>query len=297
MRLPKGGLALTIFVSVTPIVNAQWIETKSANYSIFYQSGYERDVEFTRTWLNRAEDLLKSKYGVAFTGFHISFYLYPTPTQSADVGRANLQCCAKSVDGIKTGTISYLAPSAPAWNTSLGLTSLKLPKDENYHAKVMMSEYITVGHYVVQESRSTSGGWRYYTAPEWFVQGLQEYDGIFHTTDANRETTREKLFEWAGSNPSVFACCSPNLVISNVYNGGATFMAFLARQFGENIHSRLLRDTAPTFDAALANQTKPYQLPELFAKFRAWLAHPAVAQQRWRAQGGSDWLAFSPPDK
>jgi hypothetical protein len=103
---------------------------------------------------------LKSKYGVAFAGFHISFYLYPTPTKSANVGQANLQCCAKSADGIKTGTISYLAPSAPAWKTSLGLTSLKLPKDENYHAKVMMSEYITVGHYVVQESRSTSGGWR-----------------------------------------------------------------------------------------------------------------------------------------
>ena len=31
-------------------------------------------------------------------------------------------------------------------------------------------------------------------------------------------------------------------------------------------------DVAP-FDAALANQTKPYQLPELFARFRAWLAN------------------------
>jgi hypothetical protein len=67
-------------------------------------------------------------------------------------------------------------------------------------------------------------------------------------------------------------------VISEVYNGGATFMAFLASQFGEDIHSRLLRDPAPAFDAALANQTKPYQLPELFAKFRVWLANPKVAQ-------------------
>ena len=99
------------------------------------------------------------------------------------------------------------------------------------------------------------------------------------------------------SNPPVFACCSPNLVIWNAYNGGAMFMAFLVRQFGEDIHSRLLRDTAPTFNAALANQTKPYQLPELLAKFRAWLAHPAVAQQGWRAQKRSDWLAVSPPCK
>jgi hypothetical protein len=268
-----------VLLSATPLVNAQWIEAKSHNYSIFYQSGYEKDVEFTRTWLNRAEDLLKSKYGVAYAGFHISFYLYPAPAKSADVGVANLQCCSKSADGTKTGTISYLAPSAPAWKNSTSLTSLKLPRDENYHAKVMMSEYITVGHYVVQESRP-AGGWRYYTAPEWFVQGLQEYDGIFHTTAQNRDTTGAKLLEWARNNASKFACCSPNLAISDVYNGGATFMAFLAAQFGEDIHSRLLRDSAATFDAALANQTKPYQLPELFEKFKLWLANTKVAGEK-----------------
>ena len=65
------------------------------------------------------------------------------------------------------------------------------------------------------------------------MQGLQEYDGIFHTTDLNREVTKAKLLEWARNNSSVFTCCSPNLGISNVYNGGATFMAFLAAQFGE----------------------------------------------------------------
>jgi hypothetical protein len=39
-------------------------------------------------------------------------------------------------------------------------------------AKVLMSEYITVGHYVVQDTRTKAGGWRYYSAPEWFVQDL-----------------------------------------------------------------------------------------------------------------------------
>jgi hypothetical protein len=100
------------------------------------------------------------------------------------------------------------------------------------------------------------------------------------------------LFEWARNNSLAFACCSPNLEISNVYNGGATFMAFLATQFGEDIHSRLLRDTASTFEAALAKQTKPYQLSELFAKFRAWLDNTAVAKQDWRTHGGSNGLAF-----
>jgi hypothetical protein len=278
MRLPASCLTIILFFAPTASIEAQWIEAKSARYSIFYQSGYEKDAEFTRTWLDCAEDLLKSKYGVPFSGFYISLYLYPAPTQYADVGLAHLHCCSTGANGVKTGTISYLAPSALAWKGSPRMTSLGLPKDKNYHAKVIMSEYITVGHYVVQESRATTGGWKYYSAPEWFVQGLQEYDGIFHTTDANRDLTKATLFEWARNHPSVYACCSPHPSISNAYNGGATFMAFLAAQFGEEIHAKLLRDSASTFEAALENQTKPYHLTELFDKFRAWLASTATAQ-------------------
>ena len=49
-------------------------------------------------------------------------------------------------------------------------------------------------------------------------------------------------------------------------------MALLAAQFGEDIHARFLRDTASSFDVAFANQTHPYTLPELFAKFQMWLS-------------------------
>ena len=250
--------------------DAQWLEAKSAHYSIFYQAGYEQDVAFTRTRLDRAEDLMKSKYGVSPSAYYISFSLHPAPTQTADVNRAQNRCCTRRDAGIQTGTIDYLAPSAPAWNVANLKTSLGLPKDDSFHAKVMMSEYIPIGHYAVQDAR-TSGGWWYYSAPEWFVQGLQEYDAIFHTTDTNREVTAKRLLEWARNNPTTFACCSPNLAITDVYNGGATLVAFLAAQFGEDIHARLLWNPASTFDAALADETKQYSLPELFDRFQKWL--------------------------
>ena len=60
---------------------------------------------------------------------------------------------------------------------------------------------------------------RYYSAPEWFVQGLQEYDAIFHTTHTNRVLTAERLFEWAKKNSNTFTCCSPNLNIREAYLG------------------------------------------------------------------------------
>jgi hypothetical protein len=93
--------------------------------------------------------------------------------------------------------------------------------------------------------------------------------------DTNRAGTAEALFAWAKNRPSIFGCCSPGVAISDACNGGATFMAFLAAEFGEDIHKRLLQDTASTFDAAFERQTKPYRAPELLDKFRTWLSSTA----------------------
>lgn len=103
------------------------------------------------------------------------------------------------------------------------------------------------------------------------MQGLQEYDAIFHSTDYNRKVTSTRLFEWAKRNPHKFACCAPQLEVRDDYNGGAAFMAFLADKFGESIHAKLLRNPAATFEAALASETKPYSLAQLFDLFRKWL--------------------------
>jgi len=149
-----------------------------------------------------------------------------------------------------------------------------MPKnDTSYHAKILMSEYIPIGHYAVQDARP-NGGWKYYDAPNWFVQGLQEYDAIFHTTPRNRTETAQHLWEWARSHAAVFSCCTPELAISDDYNGGASFMAFLAAQFGEAVHLRLLQSSAPTFFAALSEVTRPYTREQLFERLQAFLADP-----------------------
>ncbi len=204
-------------------------------------------------WLRQAELLMKDKYGVTPAHYRMSVYLYPSPTTTASVSQAQNRCCTRQDADMSLGTIDILAPSAPDWKAPNLRSSLGMPKDDaSYHAKILMSEYIPIGHYATQDSRS-SGGWRYYSAPEWFIQGLQEYDGIFYTTDTNRNLTAKHLLEWARNNRSVFHCCSPTLTVQDVYNGGAAFMAFLAAQFGEDVHVKLLRDTAPTFDAALTD--------------------------------------------
>lgn len=276
-RQPKLVLSAT-FVALglcvgAPIgADAQWLESKSSGYTIFYQAGYESDVAFTRQWLDATERLMETKYRVTADRYYMSVYLLPGPTGDIDVTQSGQnQCCTATSAGLRTGTIRLLARSAPIWQGAQLKSSLGLPKaGDDYHAKVLVSEYIPVGHYAAQDERS-SGGWQYYSAPAWFVQGLQEYDAIFHSTDGNGATTANRLLQWAKSNSTRFSCCSSGLTTTDPYNGGASFMAFLAAEFGEGIHARLLRNPASTFEAALAGETQPYSPQQLFDRFRTWL--------------------------
>jgi hypothetical protein len=265
-------LAAFIALSVTASSQGQQSST-TAHYSILARGGADGDVRFAQRWLDAAEQLMAAKYHVVPDRYHISVNLLYRPENEIDTTQSGQnRCCATDGQGRKTGTILLLGPSAPIWKERPLLSSLGLPKDgEDYHAKVLMSEYIPVGHYAVQDSRP-AGGWQYYSAPQWFVQGLQEYDAIYHTTETNRTQTAAALLKWARQNEGRFACCTSGIDLVDAYNGGAAFMAFLAAEFGEHVHERILRNEARTFDEALTSETRPYSRADLFTRFRTWVA-------------------------
>jgi len=157
--------ALTAILTALTVVifHAQtaWLEVKDTHFSVFYQPGFEQDLEFARTWMNHAEQLMKDKYGVSPDRYRISLYLLPAP--NGDIGvvqSAQIQCCTRGNDGVRTGTIRFLGPSAPIWQQTTSRSDLGLTKtSEDYHAKVLMSEYIPIGHYAVKDSRP-AGGWQ-----------------------------------------------------------------------------------------------------------------------------------------
>jgi hypothetical protein len=69
-----------------------------------------------------------------------------------------------------------------------------------------------------------------------------------------------------------FTCCQDGLVnIADETNGGAAFAWFLAQRFGDDVHNRILRSSAPTFAEALAAEIRPLGIPELFSEFMEWL--------------------------
>jgi hypothetical protein len=167
---------------------------------------------------------MKRKYGVILDNYHIALYLYPTPIDRANVGIANTECCDEFKGGLKTGTVYYLTPSAREWKSTTHKSSLGLSFDANFRAKVILSEYIPVGHWTVQDSRKA--GWRYYSAPDWFTQGLQEFDAIFHTTKFNRTVARTNLFAKSATVSSTVQCCSSGIIIRTCTKAGPCFLPF-----------------------------------------------------------------------
>lgn len=154
-------------------------------------------------------------------------------------------------------------------------TSIGRAFDDDYHAKTLVHEYVTVGHQVVK--RSKESGWT--SGPSWFVQGLEEHDGIFHTTDENRTEGFAALLRYATDRlRTEIHCCrtlgEPTIGTSDAYFGGTLILRFLAEVYGEQIHAALLRSVEPTFGAALAAELgwRGVTIEDAFAAMRTWFA-------------------------
>jgi hypothetical protein len=286
MRHRSSALAfiVTIACASSAFAQQQWLEAKGVQYSVFYDARYVRDVEKVRAWLDAAERLMASKYQLPRHNWTVSVYLYPEPTDGADTGTATITSSGT------TATIKYLTPSSPLW-ASAGKSELGETKNtDDYHAQVITHEYITVAHQAINRS----AGWTYYGAPAWVYQGLEQYDGIFHSTETNRQVMPALLARWGNANRHLFACCTTlngmeSLAISDrgVYAGGALLWRFLAERFGEDIHRKILISPATSFEAALIAETQAVSLAALFEQVRSW-------SNGWRAASVHAALADRP---
>ena len=262
MKLCRYRVVLlsALLSTANALAQQPWLTEDNGQYTIYYVQEYEQDVEFVRTWLDQAEQLMLDKYGLQRHGYDISVYLPPAPTQYTNRGLATLLCCSQN-----TGEIHYMTPSSPAYGGGT-LGRLRLSADD-YHSKTLIHEYITVGHTRVSEDKPR--GFRYYSAPSWFHQGLEEYDGTFHSTESNQTTGYEQLLDYADrSLRDTFY----NFGSSSIYFGGMLLLRFLAEQFGEEIHADLLKSAQPTFAQALDEELALHDrtVSEAFDDFQRW---------------------------
>lgn len=256
-----------------------WLRVSKGAYTINYQSGYEQDVAIATQWMDAGEALARGKFQVQPPT--VRLWLHPSPMEYANVGQA----MAREAPG-KTTDIYYLTPSASAWKTTQSTQSVGLPFDDHYHAKTIVHEYT----HAIQVSLDLVFG--RYGEPDWYSEGLAEFNGIMHSDEYNRTVGLRANLVNNGSNSvqaqaSAIVCCKTSsgrgssppfkdgvfrlTVGGDPYTGGLGIALFLQVQFGADIHRRVYAQTLSGGDfwSALEKETGS-SLSSLWTGMRAW---------------------------
>ena len=134
-----------------------------------------------------------------------------------------------------------------------------------------MNEYITVFHDLT--TRNKPVGFTSSQAPNWFIQGIEAFDGYYHSTEASLDRVHELMRDGrlgVKNRKTYVVCCKSSYTVGSQamgvkddYIDGLALTAFLALQFGEEVHAKILRSTRLTFEEALLEETG-VSLDEMF---------------------------------
>ena len=273
------ALALLILVSahaaLAQEMPADAVVAKTLEYELYYMPQYREDGERAVVLLNGAVAAAKAKYGTTYRGTPCTVNLYPIPNGKASTGSASISTSWSNKD-LRSCSVHLLTWSAPEWRTAGGSSSWGDPKDIEYWNAMLVNEYITV----LQDMTTVQkpAGFLYYSSPGWFVQGLEAYDGYYHSTEASLARVRGLMRDGrlgVSKSQGYAICCNKSnggqaIGVKSDYTDGLALVAFLAVQFGEDVHARLLRSARLTFEEALTQETG-VSFDELFQAYRVWL--------------------------
>ena len=278
LLLPAGS-------AIAQTMPAAALVVKTADYELYYMPEYPQDGERAVLLLDRAVAVAKAKYGTTYRGTPCKVHLYPTPTGMASTGGAGITSSISGAPGpnasIASCTVHMLTASAPDWKTASG-SSWGDTKDGTYWDAMLVNEYITIFQDLTAAIKPI--GFRYYSAPSWFVQGLEAFDGYYHATEASRDRLRGLLRDGrlgVRNRRTYVVCCKRSdavgvnaslqtMAVKDDYVDGLALTTFLALQFGEEVHARILRSPRLTFEEALVQETGA-SLDELFEAYAVWV--------------------------
>lgn len=242
------------------------LEIRGFGYSICYESGYDRDANLARHWVENVFDFGMKKYGITSMRregkpYHITLFLPIEPTNRARRGSTSAGCCYTRGDTIHA-EISYLSPSSPDWTYFSGVTAW--PTGNDYHGHYITHEMIHAIHWAVVDQLPI----------DWIAEGIAEYDGYMHTTLYNRGQATKDLLEYPRRKQkirdSIYCCFSLDydevIGTTEPYWGGSLIMVFLAERFGEDIHRELLHHS-------IGEVIRRYgvDMTDLFKELREWV--------------------------
>ncbi len=168
-----------------------WKSIEAEGCKINYIEGFESDARKFELWMSKAVAAVEKEFASASKSDffnqvkNCNIYLYDTPNEKANVGKVLGEEPYYILSDKYELKIHFLTPSAmPPGQTTV--TGLK--KDDDYFFHILVHEYTTTA---LEYFNEKAGGWEFSTtaAPNWFIQGYEEYMGLNYSSDTNRDAT------------------------------------------------------------------------------------------------------------
>ena len=184
--------------------------------------------------------------------------VYSVENKKANRGSATLE--SQMVGNHVTGILHLLAPAAyPDGMKSMGG---QVKGSEDYTLRLLGHELLSL--YLSALSRTRAKGWDYYSAPNWFTQGSQEYLASMCLEKELRAQIFANYFRVTEIK------LEPKITTNNPYSGGLVIMKFIADTYGESQILNIIRSEADSFDIAFEEAVGAKD--KFMASFQKWRA-------------------------
>ena len=191
---------------------------------------------------------------------NLTIVVHARPTPRADEGTATLE--TGGVTGAQFAKLEMLAPSRHAAEAR---TNVGEAKDAQYFQRLLIHEISTIVFEGVSYGKAE--GWRFHSAPSWFVQGLEQYVA-FRETAAVQSL---KLYVDRVLKDPKIVQSDFGLQVGEPYIGGTVVLAFMTDRYGWDSIQKLLMSPEPTFGVAMRKQLG-VTADSFAAEFREWIA-------------------------
>lgn len=148
------------------------------------------------------------------------------------------------------------------------------PKDKCFFFKLLVHEVSVVYLGLLAKTE----GYYFYTGlPNWAIQGIEEYIGVYYSTPYWVEDGRQCYYDRLKRNPSSLDL-EFGLILSDDYSDGFLFFDFIRETYGPEKVFRLFQGKVPSFGTRLKN-TLGDDFPSFHRKMGQWKAGKIGSQQ------------------
>lgn len=229
------------------VVPPTWRHTAAERYTVYAHAGFEHDVDRISRLLDNSIAALTDEFA-SFGGVRLldevdlSIVLYPNDNDRVTTGRSLSETIGSTVQ------LSFLTPSK---YDAGALNSAGQPFDDNAWQHQITHELVTT--FAQRATLSKSAGWVYFQAPNWFMQGYEEYLGHVLSPGAGVrvDSLRAQL---AARELRLSVSEDGEILSSDPYLQGLFMVRWLHEEYGRDFASKIFRNESATFWEAMKSE-------------------------------------------